>query len=831
MEFPANAIQFMDHMVSEHKRRLRSRRPASETLRYMGETLDELGRGEVFLTLWVHNPNPRRPEPTDPDTDLGMLQLYEHWRTLHNMRPIEPWDGTKLRPWLSSDDNPAIPSALCGDLSVFSDAVTRAPGSETPWRRLDALGHALESYFTQIRRHAVWARPAISPAPHTARNGKGHSDSHSLSAVSVSRTSHNGEEHSKEGSEHGTHQAQENSSGLEARLRLYFHNELNNLETAPYSVRFWGFLKWADNCRRRLLGLRVEEFSHDRWSDIAFADEMAIKHFSWHDDVFARGASPRWDDQWGRYQTHKHHMGTQGYGIEFFQFHRDLVTYYNQWLEQMGRPRATAWTSGKHHTAYVMKYAGEAWWGRSGSNGRCLRPQDVAMELLDPELSDFATLAELGHYLDVGWPTLHGVGHVQNCDIRDPYCNNYSIRFFGWHLWLDELFQTLERQGKPLYDESKSLDDPIPWRWKRVPDPAPLLDGVWTYRSFHNDPDPNVDPRWFVASLELRQLPDGTLRGRLDSGDPDYIYEVDGFLDETSVRYETEPNWWDDRLLIIMRARGITTATRGHEYEYAACYQPRFPMGKSQGQAFVGSVLRAKRPDDPNLEGKVGSFVAVWRGSLPAQPDHGHGQRLETRVFTRSGEFVVPEAVTEVLIRAWGAGGGGGSDGPGVGADDGQAGTASVVSSLLRAGGGSGGRHGVSQTGIGGKGGQAEGGTTNTPGEDGETGATREGISGKGGDSGADDGGKGGGRVGLHSNGSNGGNPGGGGSGAQEGNTPGGGGGGGAFSEKRVKVTPGARLPVTIGDGGKGGDGGYRIGGAGAPGRVEISWMVSHKHE
>ena len=839
MEFPSNALDFMDLLVTEHKRRLRSRRPSGETFRYMGETLEQQGRGEDFLKLWVHNAEPNRPDPSDPQTDLALLQIYEHWRRHHHLRPIEAWDGSKLRPWLSPADNPTVPSALAGDLTSFRDAMTRAPGEEVPWRRLDALGHAIEAYFTQVRRHAVWARPGSRPRSAPIRSASKGGHSHSISHVEPTEAL--GALHADHGTDPHASHAREESEPPIGELRLYFHNELNNIETAPYSVRFWGFLKWADNLRRRLLNLPIADFKHDEWSDIAFADRLVVRHFTWHDDVFSMGPSPRWDDQLGRYQTHRYPMGSQGYGVEFFRFHRDLINAYDEWLVQAGQPKVRPWHSGKHHTSYVLKYAWDWWWGRGGTNGRCLDPQVVAPELMDPKLSAFDTLAELGHYLDVCGVTYHGVGHVQNCDIRDPYCNNYSIRFFAWHRWIDHLFKVLEKQGKPLFDASRPLDAPVSCgKWKTIPDPEPFLNGVWTYRSFHNDPNPDADPVWFIATLELRQYPDGSLRGRLDSGDPDYVYDVSGFIDETSVRYEMEPEWWDDRLMIVMHGVGATPATEGHEYEYVAYYQPSFPTGKDQIRSFVGSVLRSKRPDDPTKEGKVGSFTAVLRGPLTiaaTKGDYGSGASAFAtapivpgqvgRLIERSETFIVPEAVTELLVRAWGGGGGGGSDGPGVGDDNGKDGGTSSVNDSVFAHGGKGGQHGVYQLGDGGAGGAASGGSVNLPGGAGEKGGTVTDESGQGGSAQGPGGGAGGARVGKYTHGAPGTFPGGGGSGAQEGNTPAGGGGAGGYAEARLTVTPGSPVQVVVGPGGLGGDGGYRVGGNGASGRVELSWQAS----
>lgn len=60
-----------------------------------------------------------------------------------------------------------------------------------------------------------------------------------------------------------------------------------------------------------------------------------------------------------------------------------------------------------------------------------------------------------------------------------------------------------------------------------------------------------------------------------------------------------------------MTAKGATTVTDGHVYEYRGHLVADWPNGKERVPAFVGSVVRTKRPDDPTKEGKVGSFVAV----------------------------------------------------------------------------------------------------------------------------------------------------------------------------------------------------------------------------
>jgi hypothetical protein len=139
----------------------------------------------------------------------------------------------------------------------------------------------------------------------------------------------------------------------------------------------------------------------------------------------------------------------------------------------------------------------------------------------------------------------------------------------------------------------------------------PSFTGTWTYRSFNNDPDPNNDAAWFVAEMELEHLQSGELHGKLKGGDPKYVYELTGYVDENCTTEKTPSSWWDQRLIIVLKANGATPETNGHEYEYRGYYPEFWPNGKDQVPTFVGSVIRAKRPDDTSLEGKVGSFIAI----------------------------------------------------------------------------------------------------------------------------------------------------------------------------------------------------------------------------
>jgi hypothetical protein len=139
------------------------------------------------------------------------------------------------------------------------------------------------------------------------------------------------------------------------------------------------------------------------------------------------------------------------------------------------------------------------------------------------------------------------------------------------------------------------------------------LEGEWTYRSYHNDPDPSKDERWFIAKLTLAQDENGILKGKLDSGNPEEVYVIEGQIHKDG----TKNNATDDKCFNIdMIATGATKQTQGHEYNYYGRLIPKWPEGKSQRTAFIGTNIRAKVPDDPSAEGKVGCFIVTKKDPM-----------------------------------------------------------------------------------------------------------------------------------------------------------------------------------------------------------------------
>ncbi|WP_136661497.1 hypothetical protein [Nitratireductor sp. XY-223] len=290
-------------------------------------------------------------------------------------------------------------------------------------------------------------------------------------------------------------------------------------------------------------------------------------------------------------------------------------------MESEWRDGDQPFVPGVHNSGYILRTAfspsspGNPW-GRGHSDGKGLKYYIWGKDLFDPELTKFATVAELGYFFE-GFRSIHGFGHVEHCDFRDQYLNNYSLRFFHWHQWIDDIYSRIKHLGRPLIKEGTSYDDKMEeivdaTKFSPTPEARLPLTGTWRYRSYHNVPDgDDKEALWFAANLTIVEQPDGSITGELDPGHPDYNYKIAGHIDHRHVRYDTEPDWYEDRSIIVMQATGTTPATEGHVYDYRGHLAPVWPNGKGQVRTFTGTVSRSVRPDDSTKEGKIGSFVAT----------------------------------------------------------------------------------------------------------------------------------------------------------------------------------------------------------------------------
>lgn len=193
--------------------------------------------------------------------------------------------------------------------------------------------------------------------------------------------------------------------------------------------------------------------------------------------------------------------------------------------------------------------------------------------------------------------------------------------------------------------------------------------------------------------------------------------------------------------------------------------------------------------------------------------------------YTTAGtySFSVPHHQS-ITVQVWGGGGGGGGCSGSTKIGGGAGGQSSWASSVFANGGGGGSAGGSAG---GGGGGGASGGSTNQSGGNGESGTTSYAGAGGAGASG----GGGGARHTTVGNGGGGGAPGGAGAGARlvfrGGSCGAGGGGGGGYSTSSYTAGTygaGGNVTVIVGGGASGGNGSSYDGGAGAVGRVTITW-------
>lgn len=134
------------------------------------------------------------------------------------------------------------------------------------------------------------------------------------------------------------------------------------------------------------------------------------------------------------------------------------------------------------------------------------------------------------------------------------------------------------------------------------------LDGVWSYRAMHNDPDLDVPfdkLRFATGAMTLCEMSPGQVEGRV-------VGEGWGTWTEWSLNltgriFHDDPNQ--------IRLRG-TNLIEGEPwiYDYRAYLMPRWPGGDTDREVLVGSVIRSNsRKLHEATEGLFASFYAVRR--------------------------------------------------------------------------------------------------------------------------------------------------------------------------------------------------------------------------
>jgi hypothetical protein len=140
---------------------------------------------------------------------------------------------------------------------------------------------------------------------------------------------------------------------------------------------------------------------------------------------------------------------------------------------------------------------------------------------------------------------------------------------------------------------------------KNMKEISNTLNGIWTYRSFENDPNIEHEPNDILfgqAILTLKEVSLNKFHGVLDM----LAY---GKLIIEGSSYHGYP------MSMTFRGIGIPdTQTAGWIYDYYAIYVPQWNNGINQRPALVGSVIRTVEHGPQSPAGEVASFFIVKHG-------------------------------------------------------------------------------------------------------------------------------------------------------------------------------------------------------------------------
>lgn len=256
--------------------------------------------------------------------------------------------------------------------------------------------------------------------------------------------------------------------------------EMNQDEIkAPFSYRYWAFVKWASDLRKRLNFQPVIPVStvYDKdgviLTDKDFTDLFHQVHHVWHPNGVGAPwvtPTPYFKTSVGQHARKKEVSRTQ-VGTEFFTFHRDHLEIIDRWLARTGQVPVVNRNTCAHDTAGAgsppvgveADASGypKVRWDLSATNPNVeLNPPHTTY--WNGDLHEFSNLGLMGQrfatdnnpFAAISVPgtsdsSYHGTGHVLNGDLIEAVANNHVPRFFAWHGYIDELWQK-EGRTSPL---------------------------------------------------------------------------------------------------------------------------------------------------------------------------------------------------------------------------------------------------------------------------------------------------------------------------------------------------------------------------------------------
>jgi len=234
--------------------------------------------------------------------------------------------------------------------------------------------------------------------------------------------------------------------------------ELSGLLKAPFSYRFWGYMKWSWTMRERFSGQQVFPtgvlFDRDGTilSSVEFLNTFNDTHRSWH----GAGAAPVSPTPFMRTtagQRSSRGIPTAGTAAEdFLRFHRDNMEFFHRWYARTGQPHLVPTDMGRPGgwppTAPGVVNPPSPW---------------VLNEAAVPGVPAFALNTTVDQIGQIEF-SYHINGHTQNTDIGPLSHNNYVPRFHNWHGWIDGQWFWREprfAQSDPATSERERIFRPV----------------------------------------------------------------------------------------------------------------------------------------------------------------------------------------------------------------------------------------------------------------------------------------------------------------------------------------------------------------------------------
>lgn len=312
--------------------------------------------------------------------------------------------------------------------------------------------------------------------------------------------------------------------------------ELDDEIKAPYSYRYWAFMKWASDLRKRLLGQPVihvhEVYDQDGTilSDKDFTDMLYMVHHIWHTTGGIQWSTPTpfFKTSVGQIGRHKKEISRTQIGAEFFAFHRDHLEIFDRWMARTGQDKVQSINTCAHDIGtnppapanvdvlrdFILLGPGYPLvdWTQNPATLDFLRPHASDWE---GDLDEFSNLGEMGQafatdanpFPSIAVPGItdtgyHGIGHVVNGDLIWAVANNHSHRFFAWHGFIDDLW----RKREPRFLSF------IPVKTDGTPYPEPIV--LTILREFSNSTN-SVEPPNAITGIDLN-TGNGTVRVKIN---------------------------------------------------------------------------------------------------------------------------------------------------------------------------------------------------------------------------------------------------------------------------------------------------------------------------